>query len=496
MIQSAAFNIPPRPAVVRLPLLRWTYGLINRLVMTGDVAIIILSSIFLLLPRSGEVQQVAWSQAALLGVLEAMVFVYVLNRLGTYRVENYKRPLMPLLLLVPGLLCAWLVGSAYFFEFRGADAQPIGGLVTDLFWYWHAPQVVALVAARLVERALAHVYGYRLTRRNVAIVGTSEAGASVIARMTSPEQCNDFQIVGVFAAPSDERQYGEVAGQQIKGDLEALGDYALAHVIDLVVVALPLPGAIETVTASEPLKWMGSDVAIPLQNTGIPPGFFARLVPIAGLPMLQVLSRPLKGSQALVKIMEDYVLASILLLLISPLMLLIAVAIKLDSEGPVFFLQERAGFNNNTFLIYKFRTMTVDPRDDGSVGTKGRNDPRITRVGGLLRRLSLDEVPQLINVILGDMSLVGPRPYVPNMLVGSERFRTAVRNYAFRYRLKPGITGLAQASGLRSAALRSLANAERSVELDLQYISRWSIWLDFRIMVQTLLVAMTGPDVF
>ena len=177
-------------------------------------------------------------------------------------------------------------------------------------------------------------------------------------------------------------------------------------------------------------------------------------------------------------------------------MLLVAFAIKLDSKGPVFFMQERTGFNTNSFWIYKFRTMTVDPTDDGSKGTMSRDNPRITRVGGILRRLSIDEIPQLINVLYGDMSIVGPRPYVPNMLIGDEQFRDAVRNCAYRYRLKPGITGLAQSSGMRSNALRSMSNAERSVELDMKYIMNWSLWLDIKIMLRTVLVAMSGSEVF
>jgi putative colanic acid biosynthesis UDP-glucose lipid carrier transferase len=140
--------------------------------------------------------------------------------------------------------------------------------------------------------------------------------------------------------------------------------------------------------------------------------------------------------------------------------------------------------------------MLLDPSDDGSTGVEQRDDPRITRVGRLLRTLSVDELPQLFNVLRGEMSIVGPRPYVPNMLIGSERFHCAVRNFAFRYRMKPGITGLAQANGLRSSALRSKENARRSVEMDIHYIMNWSLWLDLRIMAQTLLLAMTGPEVF
>jgi putative colanic acid biosynthesis UDP-glucose lipid carrier transferase len=274
-----------------------------------------------------------------------------------------------------------------------------------------------------------------------------------------------------------------------------LGTYAQRNVIDLVIVALPLPRAIKSVEMIEDLHWIAADVVIPMDEFGIRPSF-ARLANVAGVSTLQVLHRPLKGSQALLKLAEDYIVGVVALILASPIMLLAAIAIRLDSKGPVFFMQERTGFNTNSFWIYKFRTMTVDPTDDGSLGTMSPDNPRITRVGRVLRRLSIDELPQLINVLRGDMSIVGPRPYVPNMLVGTETFREAVRNCAFRYRLKPGITGLAQASGMRSNALRSMSNAERSVEMDLKYIMNWSIWLDLKIMLRTLLVAMSGPEVF
>ena len=140
--------------------------------------------------------------------------------------------------------------------------------------------------------------------------------------------------------------------------------------------------------------------------------------------------------------------------------------------------------------------MRVDPADDGSFGTQGRDDPRITRVGRVLRRLSIDELPQLFNVLRGEMSVVGPRPYVPNMLVGTEQFNEAVREYASRLRIKPGITGFAQAHGLRGGALRSVEQARRSVAMDMYYISNWSLWLDIKIMLRTLLVGMAGRNVY
>jgi putative colanic acid biosynthesis UDP-glucose lipid carrier transferase len=206
--------------------------------------------------------------------------------------------------------------------------------------------------------------------------------------------------------------------------------------------------------------------------------------------------RPFKGTQGLLKVAEDIIIGSIALLVFGPLMLLAALAIRLDSPGPVLFRQARTGFNNQTFMIFKFRTMLVDPSDDGSVGTLHRDNPRITRVGRVLRRLSIDELPQLLNVMRGEMSIVGPRPYVPNMrIVGDARFTDMVRQYAARHRIKPGITGWAQAHGLRGNALRTAEGARRSVELDIHYITHWSIWFDLKIMLRTVLV-LAGRDVF
>ena len=484
-----------REQAIRLPLLRWTYGLANRCVMTGDIAVILLSSLLPVLIVRPGLQLLSWQQAFLLAVLEAVVFYQVLKQTGCYRFESYQSPRTALPRLLPGLLCAWLAGLLYFAAFHPGQAP-----APDLLWYfivcWHAPQAALLVAARLGAKSFARsVIRQGLTRRTVVLIGANPAGEAILAHMLSPAQRAQYSVVRVFADAFDTQQTGTMLGVPITKDIHNLGVYAQAHVVDLVIVALPLPRAMKSVEMIEELHWIAADVVIPMNEIGLRPSF-ARLADIGGISTLQVLHRPLKGSQALLKIAEDYVIAALALIAASPLMLLAAIAIKLDSKGPVFFMQERTGFNTNSFWIYKFRTMTVDPDDDGSVGTMSRDNPRITRVGRVLRRLSMDELPQLINVLRGDMSIVGPRPYVPNMLIGTETFRAAVRDCAYRYRLKPGITGLAQASGMRSNALRSMVNAERSVEMDLKYIMTWSIWLDIQIMLRTVLVAMSGPEVF
>jgi putative colanic acid biosynthesis UDP-glucose lipid carrier transferase len=201
---------------------------------------------------------------------------------------------------------------------------------------------------------------------------------------------------------------------------------------------------------------------------------------------------PMVGTRRLVKDIEDKLLASLGLLLVSPLLLAVALAIKLDSPGPVFFRQWRTGWDGKTFRIWKFRSMRVETAEaDGPVHQAKRDDPRVTRVGRMLRRTSLDELPQLFNVLAGEMSLVGPRPHAIGHNV---EYSQQIRAYLARHRVKPGITGLAQVRGLRGET-EDLTLMSRRVRADIEYINRWSIWLDFSILVRTLF-ALTGRNAY
>jgi len=194
---------------------------------------------------------------------------------------------------------------------------------------------------------------------------------------------------------------------------------------------------------------------------------------------------PLTQTEQVLKRAVDLVLASLGLVLLAPLMIVVAAMIRLETPGPVFFVQTRNGFNGRTFGVRKFRTMRVT--EDGPVIRQAtRNDPRVTRVGRLLRRTSFDELPQLFNVIAGDMSLVGPRPHA---VAHNFEYQKLIRNYAHRYQLKPGITGWAQANGLRGET-KSVEMMARRVEFDLWYINNWSLWLDVKILFRTLLMGL------
>src|SRR6185437_7559524 len=201
----------------------------------------------------------------------------------------------------------------------------------------------------------------------------------------------------------------------------------------------------------------------------------------AGLPLLHVFERPLGGWGGFWKGLEDRVLGSLILAISLPVMAAVAALIKLDSRGPVLFRQKRYGFNNNEITVFKFRTMHHDRSPDPTVPQARRNDPRVTRIGGLLRRTSLDELPQLFNVLRGDMSLVGPRPHA---VAHNEQYAKIIDGYLGRHRVKPGITGWAQVNGLRGET-DTPEKMRMRVQFDLFYIDNWSLLLDLKILLLT-----------
>lgn len=212
---------------------------------------------------------------------------------------------------------------------------------------------------------------------------------------------------------------------------------------------------------------------------------------IAGVPVLTLSETPLVGTSLAAKNIEDVTLSAILLVLLSPVFLIIALAIKLDSPGPVFFRQKRTGWNGKVFEIFKFRSMRIHQQSHGEIQQAQKYDPRVTRVGRFIRRTSLDELPQLLNVFLGTMSLVGPRPHATEH---DNEYSKKITNYFARHNIKPGITGLAQVRGFRGET-KEVGQMMLRVESDIEYINNWSVWLDMLILIRTFKV-LTGKDVY
>ena len=211
-----------------------------------------------------------------------------------------------------------------------------------------------------------------------------------------------------------------------------------------------------------------------------------------GIPMLNLTSSSVKAATRLLKEIEDRVLALLILVLITPLMLAIAVAVKVTSPGPVYFRQKRNGWNGNVIKVYKFRTMYIHQEDDGQVSQATKNDPRITPLGAFLRRTSLDELPQFINVLQGRMSIVGPRPHA---IAHNDYYKEQVPRYMLRHKVKPGITGWAQVHGFRGET-ETLEKMEKRVQYDLYYIEHISLWLDIQIIAMTIFKGFSGRNAY
>jgi Undecaprenyl-phosphate glucose phosphotransferase len=256
------------------------------------------------------------------------------------------------------------------------------------------------------------------------------------------------------------------------------------------VVAIALPWSME----ARILALLDELSAFPVEVRLAPDMMAARLSGGDRPPLPPLLCpRPISGAGGAVKAVLDYALAGAALLVAAVPMALIALAIRLDSPGPVLFRQRRIGFNDRPFEVFKFRTMFADAADHDARRQVLAGDPRVTRVGRFLRRTSLDELPQLFNVLRGEMSVVGPRPHAPGTRAGTRRFDEVVANYAARHRVKPGLTGLAQVRGLRGPTPAEEPLLKR-VESDLEYIAHWSPWLDLVIILRTPLVVLRARN--
>lgn len=314
---------------------------------------------------------------------------------------------------------------------------------------------------------------------NQKVVGCVDLPSSVKPR--------EHQETSRLGAASD---FGGLGEPHVIGSLEDIVSIIERHEIRTVYFAIPLGQSdliedmyFRLLDRHVAIHWVPDIFSLLLVNHSVRE--------MAGLPVLTLSETPLTGVRLLLKAVEDFVLSFLILLVISPLLLLIAVAIKVDSPGPVFFKQARKGWSGKTFSIWKFRSMHVHEPESGVVKQATRNDPRVTRVGAFLRKTSLDELPQLLNVLGGSMSLVGPRPHaVQHDLEYSQR----INSYFARHNIKPGITGLAQVRGFRGETTH-IELMQQRVEADIEYINNWSLWLDFVILVRTA-GALTGRNAY
>jgi Undecaprenyl-phosphate glucose phosphotransferase len=346
-----------------------------------------------------------------------------------------------------------------------------------------ARTVASIALNRLADRAM--------FCRRVAIAGY---GPQVRQLLDFLEKSNPafISIVGIFIDEDDSKTAkGELTRFPRLGQVDDVVRYARGNDIDDIIIAMPwsederlneLVSRLRTLAAN---VYLGADLVGYQVNFRAPPSHFG------GVPIFEILDHPLAGWNGVLKSIQDYVLGVVALILFSPLMAIIALAIKLESPGPVIFSQQRLGFLNRPFYIYKFRTMKDEP-SPGITQQATRDDPRVTRVGHFLRRTSLDELPNLVNVLNGTMSLVGPRPHA---LDHNQTFSKMISDYFIRHRIKPGMTGWAQVNGMRGET-DTPDKIEGRVQYDIYYAENWSLGLDIKILMMTVAICLTGRNAY
>jgi len=324
--------------------------------------------------------------------------------------------------------------------------------------------------------------------RNVIIVGRKRHVSRLLERVSRVRP--EFVLVtALFVDHPSDPAIGETP---VKGGFADIPEFVRTDQVDDVVIALPWSAEREILALLNQLRelpvnvYLGSDLIGLKLDFREPPDHFS------GMPMVSVFGHPMSGWAIAIKTVEDYVLGVMFLIIGALPMAAIALLIRLNSAGPALFRQKRFGFNNREFWIYKFRTMQHEPSPQGKTVQATKDDPRVTMIGRLLRRTSLDELPQLFNVLNGTMSLVGPRPHAVDH---NEEYSQLIRGYFARHRVKPGMTGWAQVNGFRGET-DAPEKMEARVRYDVYYAENWSLLFDLRILFQTLVVLLTGRNAY
>ena len=359
---------------------------------------------------------------------------------------------------------------------------------------WAGLTVIALALTRLVEaRTIEHLARAHRLRRRAVIVGGGEDAAELL-ELLKDEQSH-LDILGLF----DDRQRmrdsdGAHPNLARLGTFEELAAFCRESGVELLIVSVPAAAEKRLLEIVNQLMGLPADLRISAHNAKLRLNRQAYSY-IGRVPMLRILDRPLSDRDRMIKNIEDRVVGLMLLLMAAPVMALVAIAVKLESKGPILFRQKRLGFNNEMIDVYKFRSMYTDMTDAQASKLVTKDDPRVTRVGRIIRRTSLDELPQLFNVLTGQMSIVGPRPHALQAKAGEDLYHDAVRSYFARHKVKPGITGWAQINGWRGET-DTREKIEQRVAHDMHYMNNWSVLLDLYIIALTPFSLIGGKNAY
>ena len=400
------------------------------------------------------------------------------NGVRSHRVTVYRT----LVSQIGRVLGAWagvmLVLMVGIFFFKAGD---LVSRVWLLAWFLSGGAL--LMAYRLLLRSIVQrlTSQGRLKRRTVIVGGGADAALLIEQIAAGSDQ--DINLLGLFDDRVGERSPDIVSGCHKLGKVSDLIEFARRTPVDLVIVSMPLSAEKRVLDMLTQLWVLPVDIRLSAHMSKL--RFTEKAYSYVGdLPVLDMADRPISDWNLVFKWVFDKVVALTALILLSPVMVATAIAIKLESKGPVFFMQHRHGFNNELVRIYKFRSMRTDMLDQSAAKLVTKDDPRVTKVGKFIRRTSIDELPQLINVLKGELSIVGPRPHALQAKAANQLYYEAVEGYFARHRVKPGITGWAQINGWRGET-DTIEKIMQRVNHDLYYIEHWSILLDCYILIMT-----------
>jgi putative colanic acid biosynthesis UDP-glucose lipid carrier transferase len=436
--------------------------------------------IALSLPLASQLYNQAWDELYTLASISAVVLFYVVGKINNlYASSRYRmlsEEITPLLVtwfsVVAGLL---LLG--YMLKITESYSRVILGL-----WFAGTPMILILWRL-LLKSTLGYFRGKGYNTRRAVIVGAGET-AQRLAGNIREMNWTGLNLLGFISAS------GQPHGVDVLGDRDALYAMVDKGEVDVVYIALPMDQhrqinrILDVLSDTTVTTFLAPD----LDFFGMAQGHW---ISIGDIPTVSVVESPILGTNAWMKRIEDIVIASLGVIITAPLMLLIAIAIKLDSKGPVFYRQRRYGLYGKEFPVWKFRSMKVTETNQAFRQAQP-DDDRITTVGKFIRHTSLDEIPQFFDVLAGHMSIVGPRPHA---VAHNEEYRQLIHCYMQRHIIKPGITGLAQIKGFRGETDTN-EKMEQRIKYDMEYLNNWSVWLDLKIILLTPIVLFRGDNAY
>lgn len=460
----------PHPAQYLMGCRLTTASLLESMLTPGVAVLTLLTCIF------------AFHQALSAPYLILLILVFAVTFPGRF---THGKPFTEMVLTV---LVNWLMVVSLLW-LLGWATQTLESFNQNLILTWVIATPITLLAVqRLLPMAMPLLMAAEGGQRVAVIAGCGQLSRQLAIGIEASPFLG-IRIAGYFDDRIVSREKLQ-AHEEILGSIDQLASYVKSHRVDLIYITLPMASQPRIVKLLDELR----DTTVSVYFT---PDIFlsdliqARVDTVGGIPVVAVCETPLYGINGPLKRVSDLIIASLILILIAPLMLLIALAIRLESPGPAIFKQRRYGLDGHEIIVYKFRSMRVT--EDGPVIRQAtQNDSRVTPLGAFLRRSSLDELPQFINVLQGTMSVVGPRPHA---VAHNEQYRKLINGYMIRHKVKPGITGWAQVNGLRGET-DTLEKMQKRIDFDLAYLRNWSLRWDLEIILKTIFVVWKNKNAY